>query len=186
MVTPTRGPILVLSATYGGRACGAASGNHTQPIASECNGRFDCDYLVNNRHGDPASGCGKDFLVEYRCGDNPDVFLAEHGAQANENYTVRLTCSSAPLTPRSTISIVSGSYGPVCGTAAGNHTAVLASECQGRERCDFLVNNRFGDPAPGCPKDYIAEWRCGHNPTVLRTGHHAVPGENYTIVLECR
>lgn len=189
---PPGGPVLVttpsltihvLSATYGGRACGAPPGNHTQPIASECNGRADCEYLVNNRYGDPAPGCGKDFLVEYRCGENKDVFLAEHGAQYNENYAVRLTCGPAPA--QKTISIEAGSYGPVCGTPAGNHTDFLASECQGRTHCDFLVNNRYGDPAPGCPKDYIAEWRCGANPTLLRTGHHAVPGENYTIALAC-
>jgi len=28
--------------------------------------------------------------------------------------------------------------------------------------------NMLGDPAPGCPKDFVAEWTCGDSPTVNR------------------
>jgi len=63
------GAIRVLSATYGGN-CGAASGNATAHIASACNGKTDCGYVIDYKViGDPVVGCSKDYRVEYGCGD---------------------------------------------------------------------------------------------------------------------
>jgi hypothetical protein len=60
--------IEVMQATYGSN-CGAPGGNATPDVANACNGTQDCDYRVDvSRLGDPAIGCAKQFIVEYRCG----------------------------------------------------------------------------------------------------------------------
>ena len=57
----------VISATYGGN-CNAPRGNATQDVKLNCDGKATCAYVVDVRKlGDPANGCGKDFLVQYRC-----------------------------------------------------------------------------------------------------------------------
>lgn len=59
--------IEVIQATYGSN-CGAGPGNATGDIANACNGMQNCDYQVDVRRlGDPAIGCAKEFVVEYRC-----------------------------------------------------------------------------------------------------------------------
>ena len=59
--------IEVVQATYGSN-CGAGWGNATRNVADACNGTQDCDYHVDVRRlGDPAIGCAKQFVVEYRC-----------------------------------------------------------------------------------------------------------------------
>lgn len=64
-----------------------------------------------------------------------------------------------------TINVVSGSYGLNCGALYGNKTRHLASQCNGRESCSYRIDvNVIGDPAIGCAKEYIAEWRCGTGP----------------------
>jgi hypothetical protein len=62
--------ITVVEATYGANA-GATRGNATQDVASTCNGKPSCEYVVDLgklRLGDPAFGVKKDFIVVYRCG----------------------------------------------------------------------------------------------------------------------
>jgi hypothetical protein len=48
----------------------------------------------------------------------------------------------------------------------GNFTAALTSTCdKAKTTCLFAVDAvRLGDPAPGCGKDFIANWRCGSDP----------------------
>jgi hypothetical protein len=90
----TPGPprlIDVVSATYGG-VCGAPAGNATEEVAGECNGRQQCRYLVNNRYGDPARHCFKDFLVQFRCGDESRIRQVRHGPRAGEGYSVQIAC----------------------------------------------------------------------------------------------
>lgn len=62
---------------------------------------------------------------------------------------------------RSGIDVISASYGQNCGASYGNVTAHLASACEGKAVCEYVVDvNVLGDPAYGCAKNYIAEWRC--------------------------
>lgn len=85
------------------------------------------------------------------------------------------------------IRVVSASYGAECGRATGNQTTHLAAECDGKQTCRYIVNNRFGDPFFGCPKDFSAEWRCGGSLSRIRTVHHAsVAGEGYDVTLSCQ
>jgi hypothetical protein len=60
------------------------------------------------------------------------------------------------------IEVVAGTYGENCHAAHGNVTAALAAACDGKTSCDYKVDYHvIGDPAPGCSKRYLAEWRCG-------------------------
>jgi len=87
------------------------------------------------------------------------------------------------LTPQdptaSVIHVVDATYGQTCqnfvpssGRAnlakVGNRTAALTKACDKAETiCLFAVDVvQLGDPAPGCGKDFIANWRCGSDPTV--------------------
>jgi hypothetical protein len=79
-----RPEIGVVSATYGLNCKGfpvpapfpnlAAPGNVTRAVKRACDARQRCEFLVDTaKIGDPANGCGKDFLVEYKCGETGPV-----------------------------------------------------------------------------------------------------------------
>lgn len=60
-----------------------------------------------------------------------------------------------------TIEVISSVYGGSCVSIRENATASLRRNCNGRTSCDYVVNVAIlGDPAPGCSKDFKAEWRC--------------------------
>ena len=62
------------------------------------------------------------------------------------------------------IRVISGSYGSNCGARYGNATDHLAAVCDGKMICEYVIDsNVIGDPARGCLKSYIAEWRCGED-----------------------
>jgi hypothetical protein len=50
----------------------------------------------------------------------------------------------------------------------GNVTAALISTCdKAKTTCLFAVDAvQLGDPAPGCGKNFIANWHCGNDPKV--------------------
>jgi hypothetical protein len=83
------------------------------------------------------------------------------------------------------IKVVSGTYGQNCGAQRGNATSELATRCDGRDTCEYRVDRRrILDPAAGCPKDFLAEWRCG------KTEFHTAmlspeAGAGSTLVLSC-
>ena len=201
--------VVVVSATYG-LSCGAPLGNMTDEYAKRCRDWTRCSFRVTNQYGDPAPGCGKDFWVEYRCGDDPSVRRAGYPARRGEGYKVTLTCeprvnaiaSSQPsdpfLThvppvepplepgePGSEITVVAATYGGNCGAPPGNATAHVADECRGKSACRYRVNNRYGDPALRCGKDFLVEYRCGDDPTLRRAGHQPLLGEGYFVTLSC-
>jgi hypothetical protein len=43
----------------------------------------------------------------------------------------------------------------------------------------------IGDPASGCPKNYVAEWQCGNDPAVRRAEASAEAGYRSVITLSC-
>lgn len=60
------------------------------------------------------------------------------------------------------IRVVSATYGPNCKVRRGNVTAHVADFCDNRAVCEYRIDvERLGDPAPGCPKEFFAEYRCG-------------------------
>jgi hypothetical protein len=86
--------IHVVSATYGGN-CGAKSGNVTNHIARECNGRSNCRYTGDHKIiGDPAYGCSKNYVIRYRCGNSGSVYEKSLSAEAGwGDKSVVLDCS---------------------------------------------------------------------------------------------
>jgi hypothetical protein len=76
---PPDGTIDIVEATYGGSCLGfkpkfpafnyVARGNANGPLRDACAGKTQCRLRWDlTRTGDPASGCGKDLSVSYRCG----------------------------------------------------------------------------------------------------------------------
>jgi len=85
--------VQIVSATYG-ENCGAAKGNATLKVQAECQGRTECDYVVNAaRLGDPAPGCGKTFAVNFRCAPRRDVSNISLPAEAGLGSLARLSCN---------------------------------------------------------------------------------------------
>jgi hypothetical protein len=86
----------------------------------------------------------------------------------------------APQDPNANvIHVVDATYGLACKDFApppgkpnlvkvGNFTAALTSACdKAKTSCLFAVDAvQLGDPANGCAKDFIANWRCGNEPKV--------------------
>jgi hypothetical protein len=67
--TPADSSIYVILATYGYN-CGATPGNVLDDVKRRCQGNLNCEYTVDaSLVGDPAPGCPKDFIVNYRCFD---------------------------------------------------------------------------------------------------------------------
>jgi len=77
------------------------------------------------------------------------------------------------------IHVVNATYGLACKDFAppsgrpnlvkvGNATAALTSACDNAETtCSFAVDAvQLGDPADGCGKDFVANWRCGSDQKV--------------------
>ncbi|HXF76243.1 MAG TPA: hypothetical protein VNN13_09150 [Methylomirabilota bacterium] len=60
------------------------------------------------------------------------------------------------------IRVVSATYGPNCNVRRGNVTARVADFCDDRAVCEYRIDvTALGDPAPGCAKEFYAEYRCG-------------------------
>jgi hypothetical protein len=182
--------LYVIGATYGGN-CGAFWGNVTEPLAKACNGLPACDYRVDYRViGDPAIGCGKDFVVEWRCSDGTDVYQAFAPPEAGYGAFVRMMCDEtrrrAPANPGALVEVVSATYGGNCAAPRGNETADLARACSGKPECQYRIDYTIiGDPAVGCGKDYVAEWRCSGSRVTRQTKAAPEAGYGAVITLRC-
>ena len=69
--TPSAGTaptIRVVSAKYG---VNCRANYNVARVATECNGKTECHGIIDNRYAghDPAPGCGKDFTIDYFCGN---------------------------------------------------------------------------------------------------------------------
>ena len=211
---PPPGPpntIRIVAGSYG-QNCRAAHGNVTPHLQQACDGQQNCAYRIDHRViGDPAFGCQKDYVAEWTCGGDPNVYRAVAAPEAGYGSVVQLICaggvaiaavappppprSAAPPPPppppppprrRAQIHIVAGTYGQNCRAAYGNKTPHLQQSCEGHTRCVYRVDYKvIGDPAYGCAKDYIAEWRCGDEPGVRRAVAAPEAGYGKTVELAC-
>ncbi len=85
------GAINVVAGSYG-LNCGTPHGNKTEHLARQCNGKNRCDYTVNYQViGDPAVGCGKEYVAEWHCGDG-EVKSVKAGAEAGYGAVMKLSC----------------------------------------------------------------------------------------------
>jgi hypothetical protein len=83
------------------------------------------------------------------------------------------------------IRIDSGTYGANCGARTGNATRDLASRCNERETCRYVVNASLSQKHRAtCPADFIAEWSCDHG-EFHRAMLSAGAGNGSTLVLTC-
>jgi hypothetical protein len=88
--------------------------------------------------------------------------------------------------PQTGISVVAGTYGGNCGAPHGNVTGALGSACNTLGHCDYIVDYTIiGDPAPGCAKDYVAEWTCNGQSLVQRATASPEAGFRKTVTLVC-
>jgi len=200
-----RHAIHVVAGTYG-QNCRAKYSNVTAHLQQSCEGQVSCAYRVDYKViGDPAYGCRKDYVAEWTCGNNPTVSRATAAPEAGFGSTVQLSCEpgvapppppappppAAPPPPQASrrsrsIQVVAGSYGQNCRAARGNVTAHLQQLCEGHSSCTYRVDYKvIGDPAYGCQKDYVAEWRCGGDPAVRRVSAAPEAGFGSTIELRC-
>ncbi len=63
--------ITVISATYGYNCNAAFFNNVGAHLASSCNGKAKCSYVIDLRViGDPMFGCAKDYRASYKCGQS--------------------------------------------------------------------------------------------------------------------
>ncbi|MDP1824479.1 MAG: hypothetical protein Q8L48_14590 [Archangium sp.] len=84
--------VQIVSATYGGN-CGAPAGNVSAVVAASCNGKAACPYVVDwQRLGDPAWGCGKDFVVAWRCSFSAKVATVRVPGEAGFKKTALVSC----------------------------------------------------------------------------------------------
>jgi hypothetical protein len=89
--------ITVVEATYGANA-GATRGNATKDVASTCNGKQSCQYVVDyQKLGDPVPGVAKDFIVLYPC-DGADSKRATVPSEAGDAGFFRNHRPELPIT----------------------------------------------------------------------------------------
>ena len=196
---------MVVAATYGAN-CGAQRDNVVAHIAQTCNGRPTCSYRIDHGViGDPARGCSKDYVAEYRCPGVQRIYRASAPPEAGFGSVIELSCANPtggfglvtdspppppgdapPTPPAGAIQVVAGSYGQNCRAARGNKTAHLQQLCNGKPSCAYRIDHQvIGDPAFGCSKDYVAEWRCGTEPAIRQAAAAPEAGLGSIVELRC-
>jgi len=100
---------------------------------------------------------------------------------------IEFTESRGSFGRNDTIRVIAATYGRNCGAPQGNATVHLARSCDGRSSCEYVIDFRvLGDPAPGCAKDYFAEWQCGRDSRMYSQAVRAEAGAGNTrILLRC-
>jgi hypothetical protein len=173
---PAQG-ISVVAGTYGGNV-GAPHGNVSSALARACDSRNGnpnpCTYAVDyTQIGDPAPGLAKDYVAEWMC---DGVKRATAVPEAGYGSPVALSCPAG-----TTISVLAGTYGGNCNAQHGNASDSLAAACSSLGNCTYVVDyTKIGDPAPGCGKDFVAEWMC-----TKRASAAAEAGWGSTVTLSC-
>ena len=189
---PPPGSIQVVAATYGGN-CGQPRGNVSGYLAAACDGLRHCGYKVDYRViGDPAYGCSKTYVAEWTCPGSPQILRVQALAEAGYGSIVQLGCPGSAYIPPSApppggpIHVISGSYGQNCQAPDGNKTEHLFESCEGRTTCAYRIDYRvIGNPAVGCGKSYVAEWRCGDDLAVYRAFAPPEAGYGGLVTLAC-
>lgn len=97
-----------------------------------------------------------------------------------------VSATAAATAAATTIKVVSGTFGRNCNAKTGNATAPLSKSCDGHSSCDFTIDTTaLEDPAPGCSKDFAAEWKCGDNNAVYSAALSSLTGKNDKLRLSC-
>lgn len=128
------------------------------------------------------SASASQLSIRYKDGSVQKVRL-----NAPSSQITQITFSeSTEVSQRGTINVVAGTYGENCGATRGNKTSHLAAQCNGKKQCNYTINYTvIGDPAVGCGKEYIAEWRCGSG-EIRSTKAAAEAGFGSVVTLSCQ
>ena len=92
-----------------------------------------------------------------------------------------------------TIEVIQATYGGNCdgyGVQPGNENGHLRDECNGLDACDYYIDHGvIGDPAGGCPKNYVVTYDCGCGEQQAQQGGPDDPdsheASHQTISLDC-
>ncbi|MDX2074219.1 MAG: hypothetical protein SFX19_07655 [Alphaproteobacteria bacterium] len=87
---------------------------------------------------------------------------------------------------KSTIVIISATYGANVKAPTGNATDPMRRACNGHEKCTYKVDvNLLGDPMGGAAKDFVVEYECSYE---MKPVKETIPAEahNHKILLDCR
>jgi esterase/lipase superfamily enzyme len=102
------------------------------------------------------------------------------------SVAVLVLMACLPSVSAAAVKVVSATYGQNCGVARGNVTPRLASVCDGKNVCRYIIDYQvLGDPAPGCAKTFVAEWTCSNGGAPRSV---TIPGEagfKSPVVLSC-
>jgi hypothetical protein len=162
----------------------ARSGTHTDALARACNGKQRCEFIPDLSKA--AATCQKDFVAKWRCGVDERVSLRLATAASK---AIMLSCEApapAPTPPATGAQIRSATYGGNCGAPAGNESAVVAAACNGKNSCSFVIDwKELGDPAHGCGKNFVVEWRCGGSSKPSTVTVPAEAGLRKTALISC-
>ena len=86
----------------------------------------------------------------------------------------------------STIIITDATFGGDCGASDGNVTGIVEGICNGQASCSFVEDiYTFGDPAPGCYKDFSLTYTCSGSDGSQSSFAPAQQLEGATISLSC-
>lgn len=117
-------------------------------------------------------------------GEEPAARSSGGGEAGRQGKAASRDRTGGAEAPPNRIAVVSATYGGNCGAPEGNMTRRLGQACNGKARCDYVIDYTvIGDPRPFCGKTYVAEWRCGgasHSATVP-----AEAGYRKSISLSC-
>ncbi|HEX4507609.1 MAG TPA: acyltransferase family protein [Alphaproteobacteria bacterium] len=196
--TATPSGIDINFATYG-RNCGAPPGNATDDLRTACNGKDSCDYTVDAaKLGDPKGGCAKDFTVQYGCMPGTVDFVRRLPGEAGLGSLLHLSCvgpmrgaaSARPMAvivpPGTGIYVQRATYGANCGAEEGNATVDLSNSCNGKDRCDYMIDvANFGDPKSGCGKNFSVRYRCQPAGPIFSQGLPGESGLGKHLLLDC-
>jgi hypothetical protein len=113
----------------------------------------------------------------------PDAPLARGDAASMMS---RLIVANTQPPPPGPIQVVAGTYGIGQGAPTGNVTWSLAGTCNNLFSCDYGVYYWvIGDPFPGTPKDYEADWTCNPGGPTHHTWLRAEAGTGSVAHLSC-
>eukprot|EP01084_Bolivina_argentea_P112062 199881_1 len=151
--------IHITSAEYGSN-CGTPL-DELDHLGAVCDDVSYCRYPVRqNVIGDPAIGCGKDYVYSYQCVQGGVCGRIEAPA-SGKRFTISCGINGQ-------INIIKAYYGKNCdGINVGQtwkvnyQTGNLGAACDGYDACTYNIEaNEIGDMAPGCGKNYNYEYEC--------------------------
>jgi hypothetical protein len=148
-------------ATLRGKS-GGVIGNATMPVAARCQGLADCAFAADvPKLGGAPDGGPQSLEIVYRC-DRERATRIATVADIADGTAVHFGCT-APASPAATpIAVANATYGGQCGAAAGNADYVIATLCDGKDRCALpRLRGTLGEDAPACADTLAVDYHCG-------------------------